>query len=236
MSRCVPERLLPARDLNLHLGYGLRSLQETRNGLTARLNLAGSPCNAYGLDIQDLTLEVNYDSDTRCVSRVYELGKFLDRFGRLHVNIYDTARKQFTVPESVLALPAPDNTIHKDSSDLVFNYESSPFAFWITRRSEPDATPLFDTRISSLPETPIPPVLHENATFYDHSSALDGFPLVFEDQYLQLASALPKGANIYGLGEVLATSGFRRDVGETGQGTVQAMWARDVADAIDENV
>ncbi|KAI0323154.1 hypothetical protein GY45DRAFT_1235712, partial [Cubamyces sp. BRFM 1775] len=90
----------------------------------------------------------------------------------------------------------------------VFNYESSPFAFWITRRSEPDAQPLFDTRASSLPPTPIPPVIPD-----DNSTALDGFPLVFEDQYLQLTSALPLGTNIYGLGEVVASSGFRRDVG-----------------------
>ena len=66
---------------------------------------------------------------------------------------------------------------------------------------------------------------------------LDAFPLVFEDQYLQLTSALPLGANIYGLGEVVASSGFRRDVGtDGGVGTIQTMWARDIADPIDENV
>ena len=92
--------------------------------------------------------------------------------------------------------------------------------------------PLFDTRISSLPATPVPPVIPT-----DNTTALDGFPLVFEDQYLQLTSALPLGANIYGLGEVIATSGFRRDVGTNGsQGTVQTMWARNVADPIDNNL
>lgn len=68
-----------------------------------------------------------------------------------------------------------------NSSDLVFNYEPSPFAFWITRRSSPDALPLFDTRLSSLPSTPIPPVITD-----DNTTALDGFSLVFEDQYLQV--------------------------------------------------
>ena len=99
------------------------------------------------------------------------------------MNIFDTANSQFTIPSSVIELGAgSDDPALKHTSDLVFNYESSPFAFWITRRTEPGAQPLFDTRISSLPPTPIPPI---NVT--DNSTALDGFPLVFEDQYLQVS-------------------------------------------------
>ena len=71
----------------------------------------------------------------------------------------------------------------------------------------------------------------------DTSTALDGSPLVFEDQYLQLTSALPLGANVYGLGEVVASSGFRRDVGTNGgKGTIQTMWTRGIADPVDENM
>lgn len=128
--------------------------------------------------------------------------------------------------------PEPSGIIHKDTSDLIFHYETSPFAFWVTRRTEPDAHPLFDTRISSLPKTPIPLAFEG-----DPSTTLDGFPLVFEDQYLQLTSALPRGTNIYGLGEVVASSSFRRDIGtQDGPGTIQTMWARDAASPIDENV
>ncbi|KAI0830858.1 glycosyl hydrolases family 31-domain-containing protein [Trametes gibbosa] len=197
-------------------GYKLTALHETKTGLTAKLNLAGPACNAFGRDVTSLTLEVNYDTQTR-----------------LHVNIYDTAKSQFTIPESVIELgKASGQASLKQKSDLVFNYEASPFAFWITRRDEPHALPLFDTRPSSLPPTPIPPVIAD-----DNSTALDGFPLVFEDQYLQLTSALPLGTNIYGLGEVVASSGFRRDVGTNGgKGTIQTMWARDIADPVDENV
>jgi alpha-glucosidase len=111
----------------------------------------------------------------------------------------------------------------------VFNYEASPFAFWITRRSLPNAMPLFDTRISSLPPAPIAPY---NAA--DDETAFDGFQLVFEKQYLQLTSALPLDANIYGLGEVISSSGFRRAI--SGNGTLQTMWARDIQDPIDQNV
>ncbi|KAJ6518552.1 hypothetical protein DFH09DRAFT_812157, partial [Mycena vulgaris] len=126
----------------------------------------------------------------------------------LHVNIFDTENLQFTVPESVIARPGASGLSTANNSELVFNYKPSPFAFWITRRSEPGSTPLFDTRESSLPATPIAPV-----TQRDHSTALDGFPLGFEDQYLQLTSALPLDANVYGFGEVVASSGLRRDGG-----------------------
>ncbi|RPD64745.1 hypothetical protein L227DRAFT_560555 [Lentinus tigrinus ALCF2SS1-6] len=195
-------------------GYTLSSLQETETGLTAQLSLSGDACNAFGHDVVNLTLEVTYDTETR-----------------LHVNIYDTVDSQFTIPSSVIELaPGSNDSSLKNNSDLVFNYESSPFAFWITRRSEPDGQPLFDTRISSLPQTPIPPVRST-----DNSTALDGFPLVFEDQYLQLTSALPIDTNVYGLGEVIANSGFRRAVGP-GNGTIQTLWARDIADPVDENV
>ena len=141
--------------------------------------------------------------------------------------------QQFTIPDSVIERPTPPVLSYTNTSDLEFNYDASPFAFWITRRSEPDAMPLFDTRIGSLPPTPIPTT---PAGGYDVS--LDGFPLVFEDQYLQLASALPKGTNIYGLGEVVSSSGFRRDIGAAPgeNGTLHAFWARDSADPVDQNM
>ncbi|KAG2130855.1 glycosyl hydrolases family 31-domain-containing protein, partial [Suillus clintonianus] len=196
-------------------GYTLGSLQESDIGLTARLTLTGPACNAFGLDISDLTIEVTYQSQST-----------------LHVKIYDTANQQFTIPESVIERPAAPTTSYTGSSDLVFNYDAETFAFWITRRSDPDAMPLFDTRILSLPSTPIPPF---NAS--DPSTAFDGFPLVFEDQYLQVASALPYGTNIYGLGEVVASSGFRRDIGtDGGVGTIQTHWNLGVPDPIDQNL
>ncbi|KAG0697209.1 glycoside hydrolase family 31 protein [Suillus ampliporus] len=196
-------------------GYTLGLLQESDIGLTAQLTLGGPACNAFGLDISDLTIEVTYQSQST-----------------LHVKIYDTANQQFTIPESVIERPVTPTTSYTGSSDLVFNYDATPFAFWITRRSDPDAMPLFDTRTSSLPPTPIPPF---NAS--DPSTAFDGFPLVFEDQYLQVASALPYGTNIYGLGEVIASSGFRRDIGtDGGIGTIQTHWSRDAQDLIDQNL
>ncbi|EKM60273.1 uncharacterized protein PHACADRAFT_189405 [Phanerochaete carnosa HHB-10118-sp] len=71
----------------------------------------------------------------------------------------------------------------------------------------------------------------------DNSTALDGFPLVFDDQCLRLTSALPLGTNTYGLEEVAASSGFRRDASaDGGVGMIQTTWARDIVDPIDQTV
>ncbi|EJD44910.1 hypothetical protein AURDEDRAFT_166092 [Auricularia subglabra TFB-10046 SS5] len=206
-------------------GYKLDSVKQDRFGLTAHLTLAGAACNAFGNDYTDLTIEVTYESSTRSVS-IPSPHPFLISVPSLHVLITDASDKQFVIPQSVIERPAPPT---ESFVELVFNYESNPFAFWITRRDEPDGMPLFDTRIASLPKTPVAPVRED-----DPSTALDGFPLVFEDQYLQLTSALPLDANVHGLGEVLASSGFRRELG--GKGTVQAFWSRDRADPFDENL
>jgi hypothetical protein len=48
------------------LGYTLGSLQESDIGLTAQLTLAGPACNAYGLDISYLSIEVTYQSQSTC--------------------------------------------------------------------------------------------------------------------------------------------------------------------------
>ncbi|KAJ3758275.1 glycoside hydrolase family 31 protein [Lentinula raphanica] len=194
-------------------GYSLHSVEESKIGLVAQLSLAGPPCNAFGTDFENLTIQVTYETDSR-----------------LRVRITDSGNQQFTIPESVIARPPPPTTSFTESSDLVFNYESSPFSFWITRRSNPDATPLFDTRLSSLPKTPVDPVIGGDA-----STALNGFSLVFEDQYLELTSSLPLDTNIYGLGEVIASSGFRRNIASNG-GSIQTLWARDIADPVDQNM
>jgi len=91
---------------------------------------------------------------------------------RLHVNIFDQSAQQFTLPSEYFDLPKPELEC-LESADLQFHYDPSPFAFWITRRSDPGSVPIFDTRLTSLPSPPIP-------------AFVDGFPLVFEDRYLQV--------------------------------------------------
>lgn len=43
-------------------GYRASNVQTSANGLTATLTLAGSPCNVYGTDIEDLTLTVEHQT------------------------------------------------------------------------------------------------------------------------------------------------------------------------------
>lgn len=49
-------------DLSSCPGYKASNVQKTSSGLTADLTLAGAPCNAYGKDLQDLTLSVEYQT------------------------------------------------------------------------------------------------------------------------------------------------------------------------------
>lgn len=60
-------RVIDSPSASLQPGYTLTSVKETHTGLTASLDLAGSACNAFGTDIANLTVEVTYDSQTRCV-------------------------------------------------------------------------------------------------------------------------------------------------------------------------
>ena len=48
-----------------YLGYELRSLSKTTHGLTASLVLGGKPCNTYGTDIEHLTVDVAYETQSR---------------------------------------------------------------------------------------------------------------------------------------------------------------------------
>ena len=99
-----------------------------------------------------------------------------DALSSLRVSISDTAQQQFTLPPEFFPRAFNDTT-SKSSSDLVFNYEPSPFAFWISRVS--DGNVLFDTRNTSLPSAP---------TSALDGEPLNGFHLVFEDQYLEVRS------------------------------------------------
>lgn len=46
-------------------GYKASNVKQTTSGLTADLKLAGEPCNAYGEDLEDLVLSVEYQTGER---------------------------------------------------------------------------------------------------------------------------------------------------------------------------
>jgi alpha-glucosidase len=96
---------------------------------------------------------------------------------RLHVRIFDPKKKRYEVPESILPRPAAAS-VEAAASDLVFALTEKPFSFTVSRRSSGEK--LFDTT---------------------------GSALVYEEQYLHVATNLGRDPNIYGLGE--HTEAFR---------------------------
>lgn len=120
---------------------------------------------------------------------------------RLRVKIADAAHQHWEVPASLLAPDASYRPASPAASLLAFSHTASPFGFAVSRKDTGEV--LFDTR---------------------------GHALVFEEEYLELTSALPRDANIYGIGEVIGR--FRRDPSNT----VQAMWARDAGSPDYENI
>ena len=140
-----------------------------------------------------------------------------DWLTEIRVHIYDKAEEHYQVPEELC--PKPHDTNLTTDRKLHFNYQENPFAFWITRTS---GEIIFDTRPDRIPVHKTP-IIKDGAPVRD--TELPAYPLVFSDQYLQLATAVPEVTNIYGLGDVMSTSGFRRD----NHGTVQGFWNGDPA-------
>ncbi|KAJ1935810.1 hypothetical protein EC988_008373, partial [Linderina pennispora] len=107
-------------------GYKIVSKQDTASGFSATLKLAGKPCNAYGNDISDLKLNVDFDNQDR-----------------LHVHVQDSAGKQYQIPASVLKLDASRQT-NKSKASLKFNYFQDAkhgFGFKVSRGKDT----VFDT-------------------------------------------------------------------------------------------
>ena len=118
------------------------------------------------------------------------------------MHIFDTAKKQYQLDDWILPRPAAElvEGYAAEKSDLEFEYNESPFEFWVTRKS--DGEVLFDTRAKNIPTHDEMVDIEGEPSGY---TVMPAHPLIFEDQYLQVSSALPVGANIYGLGEVIVS-------------------------------
>ncbi|OKL62330.1 putative alpha/beta-glucosidase agdC [Talaromyces atroroseus] len=162
---------------------------QTDASLTADLSLAGDACNAYGQDIDDLKLLVEYQTDSR-----------------LHVKIYDAQEEVYQIPKSILDPPTGAQGSSRDS-DLIFSYTESPFSFAIQRSSSKET--LFNTSGSnlifesqyvrlrtSLPEDPNLYGLGENSDPFrletvDYTRTLWNAGQAFLPQYTNLYSSHP---------------------------------------------
>ena len=179
-------------------GYSAHNVREHPRGFSAELRLIGEGCGLYDADISSLRLEVDYDTG----APVRPLAHRPDLLGlplttlrtdeRLHVKILDHQRQRYQVPEFTVPRPQPAADTTPASSVLRFEMDRDPFSFAVVRKSTGER--LFDTR---------------------------GRPLVFENQYLRLATRMGPDPNVYGLGEHSET--FRLPT----RGLVRTMWNRD---------
>ncbi|KAI0016019.1 family 31 glycosyl hydrolase [Xylariomycetidae sp. FL0641] len=168
-------------------GYKASNVQTTASGLTADLKLAGEACNAYGEDLEDLVLEVSYDTDTR-----------------LHVKIQDAGNDVYQVPESVFPRPPGGGGGGEASSALRFDYAADPFSFRVARAGSGEV--LFDTSAAGLVfesqylrlRTKLP----DRPSLYGLGEHSDPFMLnttgYVRTFWSQDAYAVPGGANLYG--------------------------------------
>lgn len=120
---------------------------------------------------------------------------------RLRVLIADKEGKQYPVPDSPLGLERSKHDRAARKRNYDFKYTESPFGFQVIRKA--DKSVIFDTT---------------------------DYPLVFEDQYLEISTAVPKDTNLYGVGEVV--SNFRRD----NKQNVTTLWNRDDATPFYKNI
>ncbi|KAF3002441.1 hypothetical protein E8E13_004413 [Curvularia kusanoi] len=116
-------------------GYKASQLQETDDGISAVLTLAGTPCNVYGNDVDVLNLKVEYQSKDRLAVNISPA--YLDASNSSH----------YIVPESLIPRPHAEDS-HEDL-DLVFDWGNDPsFWFTVTRNSTGDI--IFTTKGSYL--------------------------------------------------------------------------------------
>lgn len=202
------------------------------SGFTLPLSLNGKDCHAYGVDIRNLTLSVVYEKPHQ-----------------LHVHIYDTEEQQYQLPLDGAGLftrmdSDPEkvhNASNADDSHLEFHHTgndtSSPWGFWITRKNAPrNSAPLFDTRPSRIP-TYQKPMNETMVNSHRNTTAMPTHNLIFENQYVQLSSALPQDANLYGLGERYSGG----NIGDAGwrlnpDNMLQPFFTLDAGDPVESNM
>ncbi|KAH7654394.1 Alpha-glucosidase protein [Dioscorea alata] len=161
-----------ADDSPVGYGYELQSVARDLSSkfLIAKLQLIRSS-EIYGPDMKNLDFFASFETNNR-----------------LRVRITDSDRRRWEIQPEIIPRKAPNLrlrsptetlTLSSGDSDLILTLRrSSPFTFFISRRSTGDV--LFDTAVPS--------------------SITPG--IVFKDQYLEISSFLPGDrSSIYGLGE-----------------------------------
>jgi alpha-glucosidase len=171
--------------LNSCPGYRVSNLETNDSGLKARLQLAGTACNAYGDDLRELDLIVTAETDDR-----------------LHVIVQDINQHVYQVPESVFPRPGGSSSI--TSNRLKFNLTEDPFAFSVSRTDTDEV--IFDTSVAKmifqdqyirlrtrLPDDPYLYGLGEHSDPFRLKTSSYTRTLWAQDSF-----AIPENANLYG--------------------------------------
>ncbi|KAJ4292427.1 hypothetical protein N0V90_009089 [Kalmusia sp. IMI 367209] len=105
-------------------GYTASNVAETDHGFTADLNIAGENCQAFGNDIAELVLEVQYQTKERLNVRIYPK------------HIAPANSSWFILPSHIVDQPEWDGKTTPDSSDLSLDWSNDPtFQFRVFRTS-----------------------------------------------------------------------------------------------------
>ena len=88
-------------------GYKASNLKENDKGLTATLSLAGQPCNVYGIDVEELSLSVEYQAKGRLAVGI--VPKYLDA----------SNQSQWMIPEDLV--PKPQAEDWEGDADIKFD-------------------------------------------------------------------------------------------------------------------
>ncbi|KAI9462524.1 glycoside hydrolase family 31 protein [Russula earlei] len=168
-------------------GYNVTNINVEGATLTARLTLAGPPCNVFGNDLKDLDLAVVYETETR-----------------IHLKITDAFSTRYEVPESAFPRPAANADVCPHEAQILFTYTAAPFSFNISRAGTGEV--LFTTAQHALifePQylrlkTALPPA----ANIYGLGEHTEPFRLNATNTNRTLwsrdAFGIPRGTNLYG--------------------------------------
>ncbi|KAH7227326.1 glycosyl hydrolases family 31-domain-containing protein [Fusarium oxysporum] len=103
-------------------GYKATNIKRGLKGVKADLTIAGPNCQAFGNDIRDLVLEVEYQTKERLNVKIFP--KYLSKQNGT----------QYILPDSLVFEPGRDEKTTISNSDLRFDFTNSPsFQFKITR-------------------------------------------------------------------------------------------------------
>ena len=105
-------------------GYRASNVRNNNHGFTADLTLAGQPCNAFGTDIKDLSLVVDYQAKERLNVRIVPK----------HIAPYNSS--WYILDSEFIEQPQWDGSTSSQSSDLQIKWSNNPsFQFSISRRN-----------------------------------------------------------------------------------------------------